>query len=109
MTERGHRPPRWSPGRIRAAAWIASGATALASGAALAASPQPSADPSAVSATRREAPRRIVERHVIRRIIVVGTGPTSPTDVPTIVVQAPAPVAAAQAPAPAPVTSTGGS
>ncbi len=110
MTDRPPRRSRWSPARIRAVAWLAGAATAIGSGAALAAAPLPASD-ATTSAGRRETapPRRVIERHVIRRIVIVDAAPAAPVSAPTIVVQAPsAPAAPPPAPAPAP-TSTGGS
>ena len=112
MTDRSTRPSRWSPARIRAAAWLAGSATALASGVALAAAPQPPSDAASRQPRRDPAPpRRVIERHVIRRVVIVDSAPTAaaPVSAPTVVVQAPAaaPVPAPP-PAPAPAT-TGGS
>jgi hypothetical protein len=114
MTEPARRR-RWSPARIRAAAWIAGAATAIGSGAALAAAPMPASDRATPAGQRDLAPpRRVIERHVIRRIVIVDQAPAAaPVSVPTIVVPAPSGGSApapppAPAPAPAP-TSTGGS
>lgn len=106
MTERVRRS-RWSPTRIRTAAWLAGIAAAIGSGAALAAAPVPATGDAGPAGRRASAPpRRVIERHVVRRIVIVDA-PAAPASAPTIVVQAPT-TAAAPAPAPAP-TSTGGS
>ena len=115
MTDRRDRAARWPKGRVRLLAWLTGGATFLASGAALALAPKP-AEASHVGAQRPPAaPRRVIERHVTRRIVIVDpaapaatTTTTGGTQQPVIVYQ-PAPAAApAPAPAPAPAT-TGGS
>ena len=78
MTEMRAPRGRWSKNGIRAIAWLSGGATLFASGAVLAASPKP--DAAAADGTPRRQhqahPRRVIERHVIRRVIVYDV-PTS--------------------------------
>jgi len=90
------RRTRWSKRRVRALAWISGVATLTASGAAIASTPpgreglKPAAQPV------------VVERHVIRRIVIIDPPSAAPAPVPIVVVAAP--------PAPtAPTTNTGGS
>jgi hypothetical protein len=102
MTEARPRRTRWSKGRLRALAWATGGATVVLAAAPLVAAPRPPVDGSQ-GATRAPA-RRIIERHITRRIIIVDPVVTAPTTTSGgVSVQAPAP-----APAP-PATSTGGS
>jgi hypothetical protein len=92
------RRTRWPKRRVQWLAWITAGVTAAASGVAIAAE-RPA------SPTRTRQPRqRVIERHVIRRVIVVDP-PTASAQAPGVT-YVPAPVAAAPAPAPAPAPAT---
>ena len=71
MTERSPRPTRWTKGEIRTLAWVAGAAAFMTSGAALAVSPFPPADHAASDGRGQASPRRVIERRVIRRVVVV--------------------------------------
>jgi hypothetical protein len=100
MTERRPRLPKtW----IRAIAWITGGATFFTLAGMFGAAPKPaSSAPSPVTA----APRQVIVRKIVRRVVVVDA-PRAP------VAAAPASVSSSQsggsAPAPPPTSSTGGS
>jgi hypothetical protein len=96
-TERPARRSRWPKGRIRALAWLSGAMAAVASAAAI--------SPALTTTSERpvQARPRVIERHVIRRVIIVDP-PTAAPVAPVTVVQAPAP-----APAPPPPVTTGGS
>ncbi len=105
MTERARRT-RWSKRRLRALAWATGGATFVLAAAPLVAAPKPPVDS---ARGPRQPARRVIERHITRRIIIVDPVASVPTSTATggVTVQAPA---AAPAPAPAPpTTTTGGS
>lgn len=90
------RRSRWSKRRIRALAWISGVTTLTASGAAIASIP-----PGREGVKRADRPV-VVERHVIRRIVIIDPPSAAPAPAPIVVVAAP--------PAPAlPATNTGGS
>jgi hypothetical protein len=103
MTDRRSRLPRaW----VRAIAWVVGGTTFFSIAGALGAAPKPaSSAPSKVSA----APRRVVIRKIVRRVIIVDA-PRAPVaaSAPTSVSSSNSGGSSAPAPAP-PTTSTGGS
>jgi hypothetical protein len=99
-TDTRRRRSRWPAQRIRAIAWVTGAATFLGSVAALAASPPPAAPTRSEGADAAEGV--VVQRRVIRRIVIVDTG-APVANGPVSVVQPPS------APAPPAITSTGGS
>jgi hypothetical protein len=105
MTD-GARPKRirWPRAHIRALAWVAGAATFFTGVAVLGSVPRPAAD-----ATNKNAvapPRRVVIRHVIKKIIVIS--PSKPTYSAPVSYSGGGTTVTHAAPPPAP-TSTGGS
>jgi uncharacterized membrane protein YgcG len=71
MTERPPaKRPRWSPGKVRALAWVTGSATFLAGFGILGAAPKPAAG-GEVSARRKPVRQKVIVRHIVRRVIVV--------------------------------------
>lgn len=104
MTERAPRRALWSKARLRALAWGSGAAAFVLAAAPLVAAPKPATE-RADAAHRRPAPRRVIVRHVTRRIVVVDPVVSAPVTVSTGGSTS-GRVAAAPAP---PATSTGAS
>lgn len=92
-----------SKGALRLTAWSSAAAALLASWAALGALPKPTA---AVSVPPGSAPKVVVIRKVLRRVIVHAAAPVAPA--PSVVTFNPGASGSSAPPPPAP-TSTGGS
>jgi len=104
MTETARRR-RWPQRRVRTLAWLTGGATFVAGVVGIAGSPKPSAAASLPRSERAAAPK-VIERRVIRKVIVVDAPKAAPVTAAPPVVYVPAP---APAPAPAPPAQTSGS
>jgi hypothetical protein len=105
MTTTDRKPPRrrWPKEAVRTVAWLTGAVTFVASVAAIAAAPKPVVD---TASQDTSASRPIIERRVLRRIVLI----QSPTrSAPVTVAPSSSSGAAAPAPLPAPATSTGAS
>jgi hypothetical protein len=91
---------RWSKRAVRATAWTAAGAAFISALGALGAAPIPTAAGQTVST----APRKIIVRRIIKKVVIVGQAKPAPVHV----VYTGGGGSTSSAPAPAPVT-TGGS
>ena len=117
MTEHRARKTRWPKGRVRALAWGTGGAAFIMAAAPLVAAPKPPVD--TANAPRKAPPRQVIERHIIRKVVIVDPAPSAPVSTSTSTsgstsVSTSSGGTAAQAPAPAPpppppTTTTGGS
>jgi hypothetical protein len=108
MTEHRARKTRWPKGRVRALAWGTGGAAFVLAAAPLVATPKPPVD--AAASTRRAPARHVIERHIVRRVVIVDpvSGPASTWTSSGSVSGGGTVAAPAPAPAP-PTTTTGGS
>jgi hypothetical protein len=112
MTDHRPRKSRWTKGRVRTLAWGTGGAAFIMAAAPLVAAPKPPVD--AAHASRKAPARQVIERHIIRKVVIVdpvASAPvTSSTSSSGSTTQAAPAAAPAPAPAPAPpTTTTGGS
>jgi hypothetical protein len=69
MTTDRPRRSRWSRNGVRILAWLTGGATFLFSGAVLASAPKPAQERAA--RRHRPAPRKVIEHHVTRKVVIV--------------------------------------
>jgi hypothetical protein len=106
MTEAPRRR-RWPKQRVRALAWMTGAATFITGVVGIAGAPKPSTAAPLPRSQRAAAPR-IIERHVIRRVIVIDAPKAAPITASPPVIYVPA-AAPAPAPAPAPPAQTSGS
>jgi hypothetical protein len=106
MTEHRPRKQRWPKTRVRALAWATGAAAFLVAAGQLLASPKPPI--SSASAERRAPARSVIERHIVRRVVIVDPATSAPVSGSTS--GSVSSGATVQAPAPAPpTTTTGGS
>jgi hypothetical protein len=91
---------RWSKRAVRAAAWTAAGTAFISALGVLGAAP----NPAAAGQTATRAPRKIIVRRIIKKVVIVGQAKPAPVHV----VYTGGGSTSGSAPAPAPVT-TGGS
>ncbi len=91
---------RWSKRAVRAAAWTAAGTAFISALGVLGAAP----NPAAAGQTATKAPRKIIVRRIIKKVVIVGQAKPAPVHV----VYTGGGSTTGSAPAPAPVT-TGGS
>ena len=91
---------RWSKRAVRAAAWTAAGTAFISALGVLGAAP----NPAAAGQTATSAPRKIIVRRIIKKVVIVGRAKPAPVHV----VYTGGGGTTGSAPAPAPI-STGGS